>query len=220
MKVIVIDSGLGGKDFINKLKKNIKIKCEFVKLFNKMVSTYNKNYIKKNLLKIIKNCSLNNNISIILACHSASSCILDILIKNNFIINNIRIYEPIIPMCLYIKENKYKNILFLSTPITEKIRWHFRLLKLNCINIKYLTFNLLAKQIENHNNFEKSLNRLKLQSEFIKICDCVILGCTHYNIIKDEIFNELKNKYNFTGIILDSNNILLNYYINNVKKII
>jgi glutamate racemase len=220
MKAIVMDSGLGGKDFINKLKKNTKIKYEFVKLFNKMVSTYNKKYIKKNLLKIINNYVLYNNIFIILACHSASSCILDILIKNNFIINNIRIYEPIIPMCFYIKENKYKNILILSTPITEKIRWHFRLLKFDCKNIKYLTFNLLAKQIEDHNNFEKSLDRLKLQSEFIKICDCVILGCTHYNIIKDEILNELKNKYNFKGVILDSNNILLNYFINDVKKFI
>jgi glutamate racemase len=153
MKAIVMDSGLGGKDFINKLKKNTKIKYKFVKLFNKMVSTYNKKYIKKNLLKIINNYVLYNNIFIILACHSASSCILDILIKNNFIINNIRIYEPIIPMCFYIKENKYKNILILSTPITEKIRWHFRLLKFDCKNIKYLTFNLLAKQIEDHNNF-------------------------------------------------------------------
>lgn len=220
MKIIVMDSGLGGKDFINKLKKVIKIKYEFVKLFDHMVSSYNKNYVREYLLKLLNNYSSTNIKSIIIACHSASSCILDILIKNNFIINNINIYEPIIPMCLYIKEKKYKNILILSTPLTEKIRWHYRLLDSNNIKIKYITFPLLAKQLENHNNFDESIDRLKIQQDFIKKCDCVVLGCTHYNTIKDEILNELKNKYNFKGVILDSNDILLHYYKTNSREII
>jgi glutamate racemase len=178
-----------------------------------MVSSYNKKYVRNNLLRILYNeYSYKNINSIIIACHSASSCILDILIKNNFIINNINIYEPIIPMCLYIKEKKYKNILILSTPLTEKIRWHYKLLNLDNINIKYLTFPLLAKQIENNDNFNISIKRLKKQKEYIKKCDCIVLGCTHYNIIKDIILDEL-TKYNFNGVILDSNEILLKYYI-------
>jgi glutamate racemase len=218
MKLIIIDSGLGGKDFIKKLKDFIKkqqyinIKCKFVKLFDNMVSSYDKKYVRNNLLKILYNDYSYKNInSIIIACHSASSCILDILIKNNFIINNINIYEPIIPMCLYIKEKKYKNILILSTPLTEKIRWHYKLLNSNNINIKYLTFPLLAKQIENNDNFNISIKRLKKQKEYIKNCDCIVLGCTHYNIIKDIILDEL-TKYNFNGVVLDSNQILLKYY--------
>ena len=215
MRIIVMDSGLGGKDFINKLKKVIKIKYEFVKLFDDMVSSYNKHYVREHLLKLLSNYSSKNIKSIIIACHSAASCILDILIKNNFMINNIPIYEPIIPMCLYIKEKKYKNILILSTPLTEKIRWHQRLLDSNNIKIKYITFPLLAKQLEYHKNFDESIDRLKKQQDFIKKCDCVVLGCTHYNTIKDEILNELKTKYNFTGVVLDSNNILLDYYKHN-----
>jgi glutamate racemase len=215
MEIIIIDSGLGGKDFIKKLKKNKKLKINFVKPFDNMVSSYNKNYVRENLLEILNNYSDKKTHSIIIACHSASSCILDILIKNNFIINNINIYEPIIPMCLFIKKKKYKNIIILSTPLTQKIKWHYRLLNSNNINIKYITFPSLAHEIENHQNkYSESIERLKKQKNFFKLCDCVVLGCTHYNIIKNIILDELKNKYDFRGVILDSNDILLNYYIN------
>jgi glutamate racemase len=215
MNIIIIDSGLGGKNFIKKLKKNTKLKIHFVKPFDNMVSSYNKEYVRNNLLQLLNTFSIKKIHSIIIACHSASSCILDILIKNNFILNNIKIYEPIFPMCLYIKK-KFKNIIILSTPLTQKIKWHYRLLNSNNINIKYITFPLLAHQIENHHkDFSVSIDRLKKQKNFFNICDCVVLGCTHYNIIKNIIFDELKNKYDFTGVILDSNDILLNYFIIN-----
>jgi glutamate racemase len=220
MKIIILDSGLGGKDFIKKLKKlkKINLKCKFVKLFNNMVSSYDKKFVRTNLLlKLYNEYSYKNINSIIIACHSASSCILDILIENNFNINNINIYEPIIPMCLHIKEKKYKNILILSTHLTEKIRWHYRLLNSNNINIKYLTFPLLAKQIQNNIDFNQSIKRLKKQKEYIEKCDCVVLGCTHYNIIKDLILDEL-SKYNFNGVILDSNEILVKYFNSNIHK--
>lgn len=214
MKTIIIDSGEGGYDFIRKLKKNITIPVQFIKLFNKLVSDYNKDYVRKNLLQILNNLSDKNPRFIIIACHSASSCILDILIKKNFIINNISIYEPILPMCFYIKEKKYKNILILSTTLTEKIRWHYRLLNSNDIQIKYITFPFLAKSIENHSEEEinDSIDRLIKKKDFLKICDCVVLGCTHYNTIKNLISNELKIKYKFNGVVLDSNEILLKYF--------
>lgn len=216
MKIIVIDSGFGGKDFIKKAKnfinKSKNIKYKLLIPFDNMVSSYEKKFVRNNLLSILYNdFSYKKVNSIIIACHSASSCILDILIENDFIINNIYIYEPIIPMCQYMKEKKYKNILILSTPLTEKIRWHYRLLVSPNKNIKYITFPLLAKQIEDNSNYNNSLARLKKQHEFIKKCDCVVLGCTHYNIIKDDILDELV-KYNFNGVILDSNEILVKYY--------
>jgi len=215
MKIIVIDSGFGGKDFIKKAKdfinKSKNIKYKLLIPFDKMVSTYNKDFVRNNLLSILNDFSYKKINSIIIACHSASSCILDILIENNFVINNIHIFEPIIPMCKYIKEKKYKNILILSTPLTEKIRWHYRLLVSPNRNIRYITFPLLAKQIEDNSNYNNSLARLKKQHEFIKKCDCVVLGCTHYNIIKDDILDELV-KYNFNGVIVDSNEILVKYY--------
>ena len=214
MKIIIIDSGLGGGDFITKLRReNINIECEFVKPFKNMVSTYDKKYVRNNIIKLLNTYSYNNIHSIIIACHSISSCILDILIENKFIYNKINIYEPIIPMCLYIKQNKYKNILILSTPLTHKIRWHYRLMKSKNINIKYLSFPTLAKELEEHTTYNKSLDKLKKQKEFIIKSDCVVLGCTHYNTIMDVISNELKIKYNFQGVILNSNEILLKFFI-------
>ena len=215
MKLIIIDSGLGGKDYIKKLRNyiHINIDCEFVKPFENMITTYDKKYVRDNIINLISAYSYRNIHSIVIACHSISSCILDILIENNFIINNINIYEPIIPMCLYIKQNKKYNILILSTPLTHKIRWHYRLMKSNSIKIKYVSFPLLAKELEENTSYNKSLDKLKKQKEFIENCDCVVLGCTHYNIIKDVISHELQMKYNFQGVILDSNEILLNFFI-------
>ena len=178
-----------------------------------MVPEYNKEDVRKYLLQKINNISKTNPHFIIIACHSASSCILDILIKNNFVINNINIFEPILPMCFYIKDKKYKNILILSTTLTEKIRWHYRLLNSNDIKVKYITFPLLPKIIENKGkDFKKSFNRLINKKDFLKNCDCVVLDCTHFNIIKGLISKELKTKYNFNGIVLDSNEILLKYF--------
>ena len=220
MKLIIIDSGLGGKDYIKKFKNLVStdIECEFVKPFENMITTYDKKYVRNNIINLLSTYSYKNIHSIIIACHSISSCILDILIEKNFIINKIHIYEPIIPMCLYIKQNKKYNILILSTPLTHKIRWHYRLLKSNNINIRYVSFPVLAKEIEENTSYNKSLDRLKIQEEFIEKCDCVVLGCTHYNIIKDAISHQLQMEYNFDGVILDSNEILLDFFINSCMQ--
>jgi glutamate racemase len=217
MKAIVINSGEGGKDFINKAEKKVKMELQFVKPFNDLISHHNKDYVRENLLRLLYNMSKKHTY-IIIASHSGSSCILDILIKNNFTIYNIKIFEPIIPMCLYIREKNYRNILILSTTLTEKIRWHYRLLHSNKTQIKYITFPLLAKSIENHDSdFTESIRRLTNQKVFLQKCDCVVLGCTHYNIIKGLITEELKTKYNFSGDVLDSNDILMQYLKSKIK---
>jgi glutamate racemase len=63
-------------------------------------------------------------------------------------------------------------------------------------------------------NYNKSLDGLHKQKDFFEKCDCIVLGCTHYNIIKDVISREVSgNKYNFNGVILDSNEILANFFV-------
>ena len=100
----------------------------------------------------------------------------------------------------------------MSTEITAKIGWHRRLLSNEYVEIKYLTFPTLAKKIENSDSeLEKSIMRLSRKKKFLEDCDCVVLGCTHYNTIKKSITNNLKNNHKFTGDILDSNEILLNH---------
>jgi glutamate racemase len=215
MKIIVIDSGLGGKDFMKKLRGYGIVR--FYK-FAFIVTGDNKIYVRDKIMKLLLSYSHTKIHSVIIACHSISSSILDILIENNFTINNIPIYEPIVPMCSYIIQNtqktyKNKNILVLSTPLTQRIRWHYRLLKSKCHTIKYLSFPELATELELGRSYNKSLDRLQKQKEFIKYCDYVVLGCTHYNTIKDAISRELRIKYNFKGVVLDSNEILANFFV-------
>jgi glutamate racemase len=217
MKIIVIDSGLGGKDFMKKLRG---YKCEFVKPHDTIVTGDDKIFVRDKIMKLLLSYSHTKIHSVIIACHSISSCILDILIENNFTINNIPIYEPIVPMCSYIiqktqKTYKNKNILVLSTPLTQRIRWHYRLLKSKFHTIKYLSFPKLATELELGRSYNNSLDRLQKQKEFIKYCDYVVLGCTHYNTIKDAISRELRIKYNFKGVVLDSNEILANFFVLN-----
>jgi glutamate racemase len=214
MKIIVIDSGLGGKDFMKKIRG---YKCEFVKPHDTIVTGNDKIYVRDKIMKLLLSYSNTRIHSVIIACHSISSCIFDILIENNFTINNIPIYEPIVPMCSYIIQKTYKNknILVLSTPLTQRIRWHYRLLKSKCHTIKYLSFPELATELELGRSYNKSIDRLQKQKEFIKYCDYVVLGCTHYNTIKDAISRELRIKYNFKGVVLDSNEILANFFVLN-----
>lgn len=225
MNIIVLDickEGNNSNPYNNcggmNLKKNYQsnsIQMDFISLFPKIPIGANKEYTRNNLLNTINN--LQNIKYIIIACHTASSCILDILINNNHLINNIKIFEPIIPMCKYIQSKKYQTILILSTSLTSRIRWHARILKLN---VKYITFNLLPSDIDNDNfnNINNTLKRLSSHKHFLSICDCVVLGCTHFNVIKNTISKYLQ-EYNFTGELLDSNFILYKYFNKDIKLI-
>jgi glutamate racemase len=108
------------------------------------------------------------------------------------------------------QKKKYQTILILSTSLTARIRWHARILKLN---IKYMTFDLLPFDIDNNNlnNIHKTLEKLSIHKHFLPICDCVVLGCTHFNVIKNNISECLKRN-NFTGEMIDSNYVLSEYF--------
>lgn len=218
MKFLVLDGGKGGKNFIEIMKReglNKKNKILFQKIFNNNVN-YKKDIIRKELLNYIKNYSNKDIDIIVIACNAGSSSILDILIKNNFILHNIKIYEPIIPMCNYIIKKKYKNILVMGTFLTNNIKWHKRYINNSNINIKYLAFDTLYDFIDDNNSIKinKSLENFKKQKDFLKISDCLVLGCTHYNIIKKQIYKYLKFEFNFKGDILDSNEITFQYLMN------
>jgi len=56
MKLIIIDSGLGGKDFMKKFRiryVNTNLQCEFVKPFENMITTYSLDYIRENIINYI-----------------------------------------------------------------------------------------------------------------------------------------------------------------------
>ena len=218
MSIIVLDicrkgytsqeySNCGGIDFVNKNTQNKPTKMIFISLYPDVKIEADKNYAKNILIQKIN--SLKNAKYIVIACHTLSSCILDLLLKNNDLLNETKVFEPIIPMCIHIQKKKYKNILILSTPLTARIRWHARILT---SKVKYITFDALPTHIDHNNvsSIHKDLERLSAHQHFLRTCDCVVLGCTHFNVIKKTISKYL-HQNNFTGKILDSNLILHNY---------
>ena len=97
----------GGFNFM-KISQGIKlVNMTFISLYPEITITGDENYTRISLLKKIND--FQNIKYIVIACHTASSCIIDDLLKNNHLINNIRIFEPIVPTCQYIKKKKISN---------------------------------------------------------------------------------------------------------------
>ena len=212
MRVIVMDTGSGGLDFITEAERNIPVLFEFIPLaFD--TNSDPKKLIKKKEIEILTEYTDKAD-CIVLACHSASSCIFECLLKKSFRLNHIPIYEPFLPTCEFVDEKDYKNILVLCTPVTRKMKWHSRLLQSEKRNVEYLALPELADQIDDTNSTDlsKSLKRFEQKKDFLGNCDCVILGCTHYNTMIGEISKLLRNRYHFRGRILNSNKILLRYF--------
>ena len=217
MRLLIIDSNNGSKTLINQIKTLKYVEYKLVKLALANLSNINKQTLRDLTLNILKNNLPKNYDLCIIMCISASSAILDILIKNNFIIANTLIIEPLIPLCLYIKKHKFKTLLILSTQITQKIRWISRILNAYNVNIVYASLNLPENQMTNITKINEAIEKLENLKTFITKCDGIIIGCSSYSLIKNIIAQQFKSKYNFDGYILDSSIITFEYFINYFK---
>ena len=217
MRLLIIDSNNGSKTLINQIKTLKYVEYKLVKLALANLSNINKQTLRDLTLNILKNNLPKNYDLCIIMCISASSAILDILIKNNFIIANTLIIEPLIPLCLYIKKHKFKTLLILSTQITQKIRWISRILNAYNDNIVYASLNLPENQMTNITKINEAIEKLENLKTFITKCDGIIIGCSSYSLIKNIIAQQFKSKYNFDGYILDSSIITFEYFINYFK---
>jgi hypothetical protein len=100
----------GGYNFM-KISQGINsVNMTFISMYPEIDNKKKKSIIRSSLLKKINN--LQNVKYIVIACHTVSSCIIDILLKNNHLINNIRVFDPIIPTCQYIKKKNIKQFLY------------------------------------------------------------------------------------------------------------
>jgi len=178
MKVGVFDSGIGGLTVLRKLVEKYS--------FNDYVyygDTINVPYGEKdidtlyNLSSKIVDFLLKENVDlIVIACGTISSNCYTKL-KANY---NIEIIDIISPTIEYIKDKKYKDIGVIAT--TRTIDSHvFR----NSLDIPVYeeACSEFADLIESNRydliDTEKHLNKIK--------SDTIILGCTHYPLIKDKI---------------------------------
>ena len=215
----VFDSGIGG---LTTLKEIRKILPNENYIF--YADTKNNPYGEKpqeELHAIVKNIVeyfISKNVKlIVIACNTATTRLISILRKNysNMIFVGT---EPAIKVAC---DKNYKNTLVLGTPSTIKSNRTKELVHKNIKdnqNIYLVSCEGLANAIENRNNpLIKELLDKYLNPYIDKNIDSIVLGCTHYPIIKDKIQKYFKNIKIFDGNIgvakqvkyqLEKNNIL------------
>ena len=185
MKIGVFDSGKGGTTVLEAIKKFLPNE-EYRFIADSKNCPYG-NKSKEELIKItgdiVKRLEKWGADVIVIACNTATTnCIEDLrsmFPKLKFIGT-----EPAIKLAV---ETGAKKILVMATPGTINSERTASLLKHNKKPgqvIKLLACPGLAEAIEHNDNVEEVLDRLL---DGIGEFDCVVLGCTHYPLIKDSI---------------------------------
>ncbi len=163
---------------------------------------------------------------IIIACGTISStCLVDLKKKYHF-----PLYDVISPTKKYLSRHKFDNIGVIGTSRTIESKI-FNIENKNIIMKATPTFVPIIEEDKILENKKNILEELKI----FKDCDVLVLGCTHYPLLKDLIETNLKIKTIDMGIcLLDELNLtndsqlkielyfsLLNpILISNVNKII
>ncbi len=200
--IAVIDSGIGGLTTLFELQKNIK-NVNFLYYGDNFNAPYG-NRVSLDLENLLKNAIdkvLQYNVNcIVVACNTLSVSVLEKL-RDYCPVAMFGIYPPVEIALL-----SNKTTLLLATVKTAE-----KFTSIN--NFTSLGLPNLAKDIENNIfNLEKvcikdHLKPLGCKSGF----NTLILGCTHYNFIKNEIINHLKPQLTICGNV---------YTVNKVKEYI
>lgn len=181
MRVGIFDSGIGGLTVLNKLSSKYK-NNDYIFFGDRINIPYGEKS-KKELFdlssKIIEFLISNEVDMIVIACGTVSSnCYKELLDKYK----NINIVDIISPTVNYINNKKIDNILVIATSKTVDSHIFKNLLKDKNVYEKACPF--LVDMIENNKDIklEECINDKKY--------DYVLLGCTHYPLIKDMIKNK------------------------------
>lgn len=194
--ILVIDSGVGG----------LSILTQMLKLFSSNViyfadnkhcpyGSHSRAEILKFLVEIIDETRKKYRLKIVvLACNTATTSAISSLRKK---------YKDLVfvgtePALNLANNLKYKHVLSLTTPVTAAQSKYTVLRNRLSINIKTCAMPCFASNIEQNLTNPNILNALRLKIDMffiknhIKNHDCVVLGCTHYGLIKDKISNFIK----------------------------
>ena len=229
-RIGLFDSGLGGlsilKELINTLPN------EDYLFYEDSINNPYGTKTEEELLNITSNIVdylLKRNCKIIvIACNTATtSCIKKLREKypNTIFIGTV-------PAIKVAYDNNYKNVINLSTPYTKESKRVCELIhdfKSDDEIIYNVSGENLAHLIEldKKEEIEKVLN--KILSKYKDNCDAIVLGCTHYSLIKEEIHKVIPNASLLDGCIgvanevkrqLDNNNLLSEKKENGTVEII
>lgn len=228
MRVGLFDSGIGGltvlKELINKYPNNEYI--YYGDTVNIPYGTKTKEELEILSSKIIEFLIDKSVDIIVIACGTVSSNIGDLL-KNKY---NIKILDIVSPTIDYINKSKYNKIGVIATnaTINSKVfskNIHKEVKEVACTEFVPI---IESSNIDNLNYY------ISYYLKDLRDRDLIVLGCTHYPIIKNKINDYLKNDVkllNMAECILDNfnngniKNIELYFskldsnIINNIKKI-
>lgn len=204
MRIGVFDSGLGG---ITVLKELIKYhpKEEYIYVGDNKNLPYGEKS-KDELLRLstkIINFLIEKKVDLILiACGTVSSNIYDEL-KDKY---KIPIFNVIDATVIKIKASNIKNLAVLGTPAT--INTHVFKNKLKDINVTEISCGAFVSLIEN--KMDKKFKKVYIEQYLKEIKNQgikdIVLGCTHYPLIQEDIKNYLGdvNIYNMGEILANS----------------
>lgn len=153
---------------------------------------------------------------IVIACNTASSVAFDAV--KEYINNEIDVINVIEPVVKHIVEtNKYKRIGVIGTKGTINSGTYPRKIIQHKTDIEVVSLAtpLFAPMIEEgfiYDDISNAIIRSYLTNTKLERIDSLILGCTHYPIIK----NQIRKFYDFKVKVIDSAEIVAN----NLKKLI
>ena len=187
MKIGVFDSGIGGltvlKRLIDKYPNN-----EYIYYGDTKNIPYGDKSIEelKVLASNIVEFLISKNVDmIVIACGTVSSNLSDYL-KEKY---NVKIVDIISPVINYLNNHEYEKIGVIATNATINSKVFSKSLNKD---IKEVACPMFVPLIES-NNFCELEKYLNTYLNDLKDRDIIVLGCTHYPLIKDELNKYLNN---------------------------
>lgn len=182
MRIGLFDSGVGGLTVLKTLLKKYP-NNEYIYYGDTLNIPYG-DKSKEELLELARDNTkflLTKNVEmIIVACGTVSSNCLDILKKEN----DIPIYSILDTTIDYLNNSTYENILVMATHATINSHIFKKNVKKN---IYELETPKLVPMIENGDYTDLNKTLHSYLDGYKNKVDALVLGCTHYPIIKDEI---------------------------------
>ncbi|MBR6690094.1 MAG: glutamate racemase [Bacilli bacterium] len=204
MKIGVFDSGIGGltvlKRLIDKYPNN-----QYIYFGDTKNIPYGDKNIEelKTLASNIINFLLEKEVEmVIIACGTVSSNISNYL-KEKY---DIKIIDIISPVINYLNNSNYEKIGVIATQATINSKIFSKNINKD---IKEVACPMFVPLIEN-NNLSELENYFNIYLDKLKDRDLIVLGCTHYPIIKDNISKFLGNNIKLLDMSECINNITNN----------
>ena len=196
----IFDSGIGGLTVANAIRQVLPYEnlVYFGDTAHMPYGDKSAEAIKYYSLKIGKFLQAQGCKAIVIACNTASS--LGYLDLKEFLGDELPILNVIDPVVAFCKSQpNFSKIGVIATKATIKSDIYTKKLKENIpgVQVQSLATPLLAPMIEEgffENNISKTIINAYLSSPKLKKIDSLILACTHYPLIKNEINDFFKGK--------------------------